>query len=267
MAEENIIPEVPETPVAPPAEQTTDPAAELIEAVNANNPDQPVSTPEEAIAAAVVILKDAMSYRQRTSAVNEKISEVMSSHPEFAGMLQMLIKGAPLRAAIAAYFEPEDLVPQPGDEDESAYQSAMSDRQKRSSEAKAFNEEFGKNQEMTKAEWEKFKAENNVSEEEAEQLLAEIESVANDMFNGKLSGKVLGMVHKSMNFEKALADAAESGKAEGAAEKITMTKETVGDGMPDNTGVSGDDGAMGEKKNKSAIVTRLEEMAKKKDNF
>lgn len=262
MSEENI--EI--TNTAPEETAAPDPSAALIEAVNANNPDAPVSTIEEAIAAAAPIIVTATDYRKRTAEINAKLDEVIGSNPEFSGVLQMMIKGAPFRAAIAAHFDPEDLVPQPGDEDEEAWNNSVSERKANRERHQKFNDEFSANQQSAKAEWEKYIADNNITEEEAEQLLSTIESVANDMYSGKLTGNVIGAIHKSMNFDKAVESATEAGKAEGVAEKVTVTKETVGDGMPDTSGTSGDEGAKAEKATPK-VVAMLEKAAAKKDRF
>lgn len=247
-------------------EAQTDPSAEFIAAVNANNPDVQVTTPEEAMAEATKIITEAIQFRQRTSAINERISAAIEAEAEFGEMLKLVFEGAPLRAAIAAVMDPEDLTPQEGDDDMESWKKASEERTKKRSEREAYDKEFNSNMEMSRSEWEKFKADNNVSEEEAEALLAEVESVANDMFSGKISGKMLGMVHKGMNFSKAVEDAAAAGKAEGAAAQITTTKEHVGDGMPDNTGVSGEEG-VALTSPKSKIAQRLDEMTRKKEYF
>ena len=163
------------------------------------------------------------------------IQEMVTLYPEFGGMiLDIAVNKMPPRAAIAKYFAQEDLVPQEGDEDYSAYQEAYNER-KGKIDARANTEnELMANQEQTIKNIDDFCAAKGYDETKKAALLDYIENTFNDLLMKKVTPETLEAFDKAMNYEADLKTAEETAAINAKNEVIDAktAKANPGDGVP-----------------------------------
>jgi len=175
---------------------------------------------------------------------NKVITDLLNSDKDLAAVIsEMLVNGTPFRAAIAKFFDPEDLIAKEGDEDYDYYQKSVDERkrmgeafhqraeQKRANEAEAYDniDAFAKEKEMDEAQKNDF--------------IVFINGLFDDLMVLKLTPETLEKLYKAMNYDKDVAEAAEAGEMEGKNEAIEAVRvkkaaEKVADGVPTPQGGS-----------------------------
>lgn len=176
---------------------------------------------------------------------NDKvIQDLIDSDKDLAAVVsEMLLNGTPFRAALAKYFDPEDLVAKEGDEDYDYYQKSAEERmaigkahrergaQKRSNEKEAYDN------------IDKFAEKHGMDEASKDEFVSFVNTLYNDLSVLKLSPETLEKLYKAMTYDEAVAEAAETGEIEGKNQAIEATRvkkagATAGDGVPTPKGGS-----------------------------
>jgi hypothetical protein len=252
MAEgENIIPEG-ETPMpegAEAEESTEDQNNTLLVAVQEYYPDVTEAT-----------LNDmAVQTIQRLSGIQNKLIEAADEFPDFASMLNDILKGMPPDEAIARNFDESVLNPPEGAPDWDRINTGREERKKKKEEKNKRVKELKKNQEISVENTHKFIKESGLEEKDAQAFLEWYDKLNEDMFNGMISPEHLQALYKSYKHDSVVAEkdqeieaANEAGRAAGRNEQIEKKKMNAdtGDGIPKLS--SGSKAAPGKKKSYAA---------------
>lgn len=166
------------------------------------------------------------------------LQEVMTAFPEFAQMLYDIVanKMSP-RAAIAKHYSQEDLIPQEGDDDYEAYQTAYSEKLDKGKRRQELDKQIDANQDASINTIDEFCEEQGMSEDEKTALLDMINSTFQKMLEKIIDKPMLQGYLKMMTYEKDIASAAEAARIEGKNEAIEIKKakdaeSVAGDGVP-----------------------------------
>ena len=176
---------------------------------------------------------------------NDKvIQDILDSDKDAAAVIsEMIVNGTPFRAAVAKFFDPEDLVAKEGDDDYEYYQKSSEERK---AMGKAFRErgEMKRNNEKEAYDnIDKFAEKKALDEAAKDEFIKYINELYNDLSVLKLTDKTLDKLYKAMTYEEAVAEAAETGAIEAKNEAIEATRvkkavDTAGDGVPTPNGGS-----------------------------
>jgi hypothetical protein len=205
--------------------------------------DREFESDEDISAAAEEMIDDLLDYKTKGQEANAKLVEIFESEPAIAEFMADVMKGASPEVAIARNFDLDALTPMEGEPDYAAWEEARNNRKKRLEEQRKFEEELTANQVESSKAFEDFVNEHDLSEEEADGLLDEIDALLKDIYRGYVSKDFLNMMHKVTGYEEKLAKAREEGKLNAKNEAVKLEKKNYdkkqkGDGLPKvgNTG-------------------------------
>ena len=181
----------------------------------------------------------------KTHEDNDKvIQDLLDSDKDLSTVVsEMIVNGTPFRAAVAKYFDPEDLVAKEGDADYEYYQKSSEERRKMGQEFRKRGEEKRTNEKEAYDNIDKFVAKKKLDDAAKQEFIDFINTLYNDLSVLKLSESTLDKLYKAMTYEEAVAEAAETGAIEaknGAIEAARVRKaaNTAGDGVPTPVGGS-----------------------------
>ena len=169
---------------------------------------------------------------------NKVIEDLIDSDKDLAAVTsEMIVNGTPFRAAVAKFFDPEDLVAKEGDEDYEYYQKSSEERRKM---GQAFRERGAQKRANEKDAYDnidKFAEKNAMDAAAKEKFIGFINELYNDLSVLKLSAKTLEKLYKAMTFDEAVAEAAESAELDGKnqaieAARVKKAAASAGDGVP-----------------------------------
>ena len=176
---------------------------------------------------------------------NEKvIQDILDSDKDAAAVIsEMIVNGTPFRAAVAKYFDPEDLVAKEGDEDYEYYQKSVDERKRMGQEFRARGEEKRKNTKDAYDNIDKFAEKHGMDDAAKEQFIGFVNTLYNDLSVLKLSRETLEKLYKAMTYDEAVAEAAEAGAIDAKNDAIEATRmakaaANAGDGVPTPQGGS-----------------------------
>ena len=176
---------------------------------------------------------------------NEKIiQDILDSDKDAAAVIsEMIVNGTPFRAAVAKYFDPEDLVAKEGDEDYEYYQKSTDERKRMGQEFRARGEEKRKNTKDAYDNIDKFAEKNGMDAAAKDAFIGFVNTLYNDLSVLKLTPETLTKLYKAMTYDEAVAEAAETGEIDGKnaaieAQRVRKTSAANGDGVPTPQGGS-----------------------------
>lgn len=220
-------------------------------------------------------VKNLEGYRERGTIANQKLVALFEAEPQIADVVTAMIGGATLRSALARHIGAEDLVPEEGDPDYTAYEENNKQRLERIAKTDQFNREFNENVEFSAKSVEEFATENNLKPEEAEKILGEFNDMLKDIYRGKITKETLTKIARAVKHDEAVKEAKLEGLEEGEIkaknEKIKAVREKEDtrkdDGMPilKKTGDTLEE--QPEKPEQVQIIDRIFEGTKKRSHF
>jgi len=170
---------------------------------------------------------------------NKKVIEdLIDSDKDLAAVTsEMIVNGTPFRAAVAKFFDPEDLVAKEGDEDYDYYQKSSDERKKM---GQAFRERGARRRANEKEAYDnidKFAEKKAFDEAAKKEFIDFVNNLYNDMGELKLSMQTLEKLYKAMTYDEAVAEAAENAELDGKnqaieAARVKKVAATAGDGVP-----------------------------------
>lgn len=176
---------------------------------------------------------------------NDKvIQDLIDSDKDLAAVIsEMIVNGTPFRAALAKYYDPEDLVAKEGDDDYDYYQKSSEERK---AMGKAFREKGAQKRANEKEAYDnidKFAEKKALDDAAKQKFIDYINELYNDLSVLKLPDKTLDKLYKAMTYEEAVAEAAEAGAIDAKNEAIEAARvkksvDTMGDGVPTPKGGS-----------------------------
>ena len=175
---------------------------------------------------------------------NKVIEDILDSDKDAAAVIsEMIVNGTPFRAAVAKFFDPEDLVAKEGDEDYDYYQKSTDERKRMGQEFRARGEEKRKNTKEAYDNIDKFAEKKALDAAAKDAFISFVNTLYNDLSVLKLSMSTLEKLYKAMTFDEAVAEAAETGEIDGKnaaieAQRVRKTDAAAGDGVPTPQGGS-----------------------------
>lgn len=182
------------------------------------------------------------------------IQDILDSDKDASAVIsEMIVNGTPFRAAVAKFFDPEDLVAKEGDEDYEYYQKSTDERRKMGQAFRERSAEKRKNETEAYDNIDKFAEKLAMDAAAKDAFVSFINELYNDLSVLKLSEKTLEKLYKAMNYDKDVAEAAETGEIDGKnqaieAARVKKSAATAGDGVPTPQGGSTPAPAKPEKK-------------------
>ena len=170
---------------------------------------------------------------------NEKvIQDILDSDKDAAAVIsEMIVNGTPFRAAVAKYFDPEDLVAKEGDADYEYYQKSTDERKRMGQEFRMRGEEKRNNEKEAYDNIDKFAEKKQLDAAAKDAFISFVNTLYNDLSVLKLSMPTLEKLYKAMTYDEAVAEAAETGEIEGKnaaieAQRVRKSSATSADGVP-----------------------------------
>lgn len=172
------------------------------------------------------------------------LQDILDSDKDLSTVVsEMIVNGTPFRAAVAKYFDPEDLVAKEGDEDYEYYQKSTDERKRMGQEFRARGEEKRKNTKDAYDNIDKFAEKNGMDAAAKDEFIGFVNTLYNDLSVLKLTQETLTKLYKAMTYDEAVAEAAETGEIDGKnaaieAQRVRKTSAANGDGVPTPQGGS-----------------------------
>ena len=172
------------------------------------------------------------------------IQDILDSDKDAAAVIsEMILNGTPFRAAVAKYFDPEDLVAKEGDADYEYYQKSSDERKKMGQEFRQRGEQRRNNEKEAYDNIDKFAEKKQMDKAAKDAFIGFVNTLYNDLSALKLSMTTLEKLYKAMTFDEAVAEAAETGAIEAKndaieAARVRKAVNTAGDGVPTPAGGS-----------------------------
>ena len=172
------------------------------------------------------------------------IQDILDSDKDAAAVIsEMILNGTPFRAAVAKYFDPEDLVAKEGDADYEYYQKSSDERKKMGQEFRQKGEQRRNNEKEAYDNIDKFAEKKQMDKAAKDAFIGFVNTLYNDLSALKLSMTTLEKLYKAMTFDEAVAEAAETGAIEAKndaieAARVRKAVNTAGDGVPTPAGGS-----------------------------
>lgn len=177
-------------------------------------------------------------YNKSYKDAEAKLDEIISTDPELADVLNdMIVDKTPFRVAIAKHYSQEDLIPQAGEDDFDAYQSAYQERVNKKNARDKRDAEIADNEKASLDAIDKFAEENGMDEAGKSSFVDFINGIFSDMLYKKLTPESLKAFYNAMNHDGDVESAAEAAEIKGRNANIeaAMAEEESsesGDGIP-----------------------------------
>ena len=156
---------------------------------------------------------------------NKVIEDLIDSDKDLAAVTsEMIVNGTPFRAAIAKYFNPEDLVAKEGDDDYEYYQKSAEERKKM---GQAFRERGARKRANEKEAYDnidKFAEKKAFDDAAKQEFIDFVNNLYNDMGELKLTMQTLEKLYKAMTYDEAVAEAAADAEIDAKNEAIEATR-------------------------------------------
>lgn len=172
------------------------------------------------------------------------LQDILDSDKDLSTVVsEMIVNGTPFRAAVAKYFDPEDLVAKEGDEDYEYYQKSTDERKRMGQEFRARGEEKRKNTKDAYDNIDKFAEKHGMDAAAKDAFIGFVNTLYNDLSVLKLTPETLTKLYKAMTYDEAVAEAAETAEIDGKnaaieAQRVRKTSAANGDGVPTPKGGS-----------------------------
>lgn len=176
---------------------------------------------------------------------NDKvIQDLLDSDKDLKAVVsEMILNGTPFRAAVAKYYDPEDLMPKEGDDDYEYYQKSSDERKKMGQAFRERGEEKRKNETEAYDNIDKFAEKKGLDDAGKDEFISFVNTLYNDLSVLRLSPQTLEKLYKAMTYDEAVAEAAEDASLDAKNQAIEATRvkkssATAGDGVPTPQGGS-----------------------------
>lgn len=198
--------------------------AAILERYKAANPDTEDPDDEALFGYAHDSYSDLDKRHGEMSGANSRLSELVSKDPRLGAVLSMVTgeESKSLPYAMANVYG-RDWLDAEIEEFEKGYQENLA----RLAESEAEREQVMKNIEDYETNLKRFAEENGLDEAQAEQLHEAIYKDASDLFMGVVSPEFIAYKWKGLNYDKDVAEAADTGVVEGRNQAIEVKKKKV----------------------------------------
>jgi len=198
-------------------------------------PDRKYEKAEDYDTAMDEYLGNLEGYHKRGQEANKKLIHLFDSEPQVGDIVRDMIAGATFREAMARHISPDDLTAIEGDPDFEGWKKNAKERDEKAAKRKERQQMYSENLTVSQKEISAWAKENNLDEKSVDGLLTEIDTLLEDLNNGKITKKALTRMMKAFTYEKDIAAAREEAKIATRNEEIVAKKESPeksGDGLP-----------------------------------
>jgi hypothetical protein len=164
---------------------------------------------------------------------DSKLKGLFKKDPRFASYLSGVVEGGDPASGFVRHFG-KDVLDMSGDEEKmAAITEANQEYLNRIAESDKLREEQEKNISESASSIVDFQNGKGMTAEEMDKFLGECYAVVESALLGRIDPRFLEIMHKGMNYENDVNDAAAAGVAEGRNQQIEdRMKKTAGDGVP-----------------------------------
>lgn len=176
-------------------------------------------------------------YKKRNTEANQNLISLLEASPQLSDIIRDMYSGAEFSEAFARNVDMEKIKPVEGDPNYDKWSKNVSDYKTKQADREKIKAEFASNKEATLSVIGEFVTENNLSEKQASNFLKTVDTLLNDVYNGKVSKPFLSMMHKGINHDQTVEAAAQQALIKGKNETITnkIENESQGDNLPKPT--------------------------------
>lgn len=175
-------------------------------------------------------------YWKKSQKINKEWLMVFNQYPELTQFVADLKNGIPPEVALAKNFDVESMKPIEGDENEPAYQEALSSYRQQRDERMKTQSEIDANAEASVKEIEGYLTDAGYPDEEAEKIVNAILEWVKNLTMWKIDKSTIDRIVKLMNYDTNMAQAETKGEIRGRNSKIVEKKAKEltdqGDGLP-----------------------------------
>lgn len=175
---------------------------------------------------------------------NKVVQNLLDSDKDLASVVsEMIVNGTPFRAAVAKFFDPEDLIAKEGDPDFEYYQKSSDERKRMGQEFRALGEQKRANTKEAYDNIDAFAKKKALDDAAKKEFIDYVNTLYNDLSVLKLSMSTLEKLYKAMTYDEAVAEAAENGAIDAKnhaieAARVHKAANVAGDGVPTPRGGS-----------------------------
>jgi len=177
------------------------------------------------------------SFKQKTTETNEKLVEVLRSHPEVAAFIRDLAKGSGVEEALARNFDLDGIAPAEGEPDFEAWNKGIGERKAALKEVDDYRNSVNENAIVSGKTMAAFVAKNEISEEKAIEFAQMVDKMLVDAVDGKIEEATLTALYTAVTHDEVVEGAVEKAKV-GAKNAIIedemkeLEASKKGDGLP-----------------------------------
>lgn len=195
---------------------------------------------------------------------NQKLINAFENNPEFKEVAKGMVNGKSFNEALFSVVNPDQMIPDKQKEPEkyAEYLAGKKERERAEADRK---QRLDENLKKTKSEIDSFKENQSLEESEAKGIIKKADEIANNVMQGLLTNDMLSLIHKGLNYDKAVEAAREEAKQEGAKQGRSETrkrrqKDRQGDGLPQPPAGSGGAAPKGKGGPDDDIASMLKDM-------
>lgn len=170
---------------------------------------------------------------------NQKLGDMFGKNPQFAAMMNDMMKGEDATTAFIKYFG-RDALDAAGDEEKmQMIAGANQEYLNRVSESEELRKRQEQNLQASEADLSAFQSEQGMDDEAFAKFLDAVYGVVEQGLEGRIGRDFLEVFWKGLNYEKDVQDAATTGEIEGRNQKIALENRTQkGDAVPNLSGAN-----------------------------
>lgn len=210
-----------------PKEGVTALAAELF-------PDKQVQSDQEAVEAITEYVNETREYREKQEGATKRLSELFRGNPDLVDLIHLMNEGASMSEALPYVTGEADDTGLEGAKE--GWQKTAAEKRKARADQEKSLQETTENLNLSMQNVKAFAEENDMSDEDAAELLETIDDVMMNVSKGNITGEILTKLTKGLRYDKTIQDETEKaeikGRNEAIKEKRTKEAETKGDGLP-----------------------------------
>jgi triacylglycerol lipase len=188
-----------------------------------------VESEQEAYKQALEAYKKNQEYQKG----HEALADLMQKQPEMAKVMDEMMNGTPLTAALAKHVNLEEQIPKEGEEGYEEYQKAKKEREEQEKSAEKYIQTLKENEESSKKAFEDFAQDKDEQSVQSflNTLFDEKEGIAQKIIDNKYDKELLNFMWKALEYDQAVENAKKQGKNEQIEAKKRDEDTEKGDGV------------------------------------
>jgi hypothetical protein len=181
--------------------------------------------------------KAILEFAEKQIEGNQVLVEVLENNPDLVTVIKALKEeGKTFKEAIQEVIDLTEIEPEPGDDGYKEYIAAQLRKEDAKKAEKERRIKFQENQQKSAIEAKAWAKENNLSDEQAYDVLNEIDMIINDFNEGKVSKELLNRLYVAKTHKQKLESEVKKAEIKAKNEKIFIRKSKSKDVLPNLSG-------------------------------